>query len=213
VPSGDTLAARTTPDEGARARPASLTPWAIAAASLVVAIVSIAARPEPAPTPTATTTPQRIESTSRVVERPDESRPEGARPAEPATDALLDPPSKLKDPKAKAAQEPKAAAEKPTPSAAPASGAGKSFDRGAALAALSQAASQSGGCKKPGDPSGVAKVNVTFAPSGKATSAQINGPPFAGTSTGSCLAKLFRSVTVPPFEGDPVSASKTVNIR
>jgi hypothetical protein len=53
---------------------------------------------------------------------------------------------------------------------------------------------------------------VTFAPSGRVTQANLQGPPFAGTATGSCIAKAFRSSSVPPFEGDPVTVSKTVNL-
>jgi hypothetical protein len=97
------------------------------------------------------------------------------------------------------------------PSAAPPSG-GAEFDRGAASAALDSAVGAASGCKKEGDPSGSARVSVTFAPSGRVTVANIMGPPFAGTATGGCIAMSFRSATVPPFEGNPVTVTKTVNI-
>jgi hypothetical protein len=96
------------------------------------------------------------------------------------------------------------------PSAAPP--AGPEFDRGAASAALDSAVGAASGCKKEGDPSGSARVSVTFAPSGRVTVANIMGPPFAGTATGGCIAMSFRSATVPPFEGNPVTVTKTVNI-
>lgn len=102
---------------------------------------------------------------------------------------------------------------KPTPpaSAAPAVASGP-FDRSAASAAMSSAVGSASGCKKEGDPSGVAHVTVTFAPSGRVTQANIGGPPFAGTATGGCIARAFKTARIPPFEGDPVTVSKTVNL-
>ncbi len=93
-----------------------------------------------------------------------------------------------------------------------ASPGGGEFDKASANAALSGAMGQAAACKKEGDPSGKAQVSVTFAPSGRVTSANINGPPFAGTATGGCIAKAFRSASVPPFSGDPMTVTKTVNI-
>jgi hypothetical protein len=86
------------------------------------------------------------------------------------------------------------------------------FDKSAASAALAAAAGQASGCKQEGDPSGTARVQVTFVPSGRVTSANVQGPPFAGTATGGCIARAFRSASVPPFSGDPVTVSKTVSI-
>ncbi|MDI1434234.1 hypothetical protein [Polyangium sorediatum] len=95
----------------------------------------------------------------------------------------------------------------------PPSGGGNEFSRSAAASALGAAAGRASGCKAPGDPSGTARVSVTFAPSGRATKAQVNGPPFAGTPTGGCIAAAFRSASVPPFSGDSVTVSKSVTIR
>ncbi|HVK71147.1 MAG TPA: hypothetical protein VM694_42110 [Polyangium sp.] len=105
-----------------------------------------------------------------------------------------------------------AANNKPAAPEAP-SGGGNEFSRSAAASALGGAAGRAAGCKAPGDPSGTARVSVTFAPSGRATKAQVNGPPFAGTPTGGCIAAAFRSASVPPFSGDPVTVSKSVTIR
>ena len=90
--------------------------------------------------------------------------------------------------------------------------AGAPFDQGAAKAALGGAMGQATGCKAAGDPSGVARVSVTFAPSGRVTQAMVQGPPFAGTATGGCIARAFKSASVPPFSGDPVTVQKTVNM-
>ncbi len=90
---------------------------------------------------------------------------------------------------------------------------GPEFNKSAAQSALGGAAGAASGCKAPGDPSGVARVSVTFAPSGRATRAVVGGPPFQGTATGQCVAAAFRGVSVPPFSGDAVTVSKSVTIR
>jgi|GEM_PF-5009429 len=90
---------------------------------------------------------------------------------------------------------------------------GSEFNKSAASAALNAAAGSAAGCKAPGDPSGVARVSVTFSPSGRVTRALVSGPPFAGTTTGGCVANAFKGASVPPFSGDPVTVSKSVSIR
>lgn len=87
------------------------------------------------------------------------------------------------------------------------------FNKGAASAALSAAAGAASGCRTGGDPAGSARVMVTFAPSGRVTQALVSGPPFAGTPTGGCIARAFRSAKVPPFEGSPVTVAKTARIQ
>ena len=82
----------------------------------------------------------------------------------------------------------------------------------AADSAFTSAAQQASSCRQAGDPTGVAKVVVTFAPSGRVTSATISGPPFAGTETGSCIAKTMRGMSLPAFEGERMTISKTVVI-
>jgi hypothetical protein len=145
-----------------------------------------------APTPQASTGP-----TSQAARTPPTSNTTSTAPTAPpatAPTAATPPPTS-----------------KPAASSAPAVASGP-FDRSAASAAMSSAVGATSGCKKEGDPSGVARVSVTFAPSGRVTQANIGGPPFAGTATGGCIAKAFKTAKVPPFEGDPVTVSKTVNI-
>jgi hypothetical protein len=67
-------------------------------------------------------------------------------------------------------------------------------------------------CKTPDGPTGLGRVKLTFAPSGNVTSAIVEGPPFAGTNVGGCVAKTFRSAKVPPFSGAPFSVTKSFNI-
>lgn len=127
--------------------------------------------------------------------------------SEPAT------PSKPPTP---AGDAPSVAPSEPTPQPpepATPSGPVGDFDPAAAAAALTESAAQASTCRKEGDPSGVASVVITFAPSGRVTSANISGPPFAGTPTGGCIAAALRKARVPPFEGERVTVSKTVVIQ
>lgn len=101
----------------------------------------------------------------------------------------------------------------PPIAAPPPPSSGGEFDKSAAVAALAAAAGRAVGCKQPDDPSGGATVSVTFAPSGRVTSSKVTGAPFQGTVMGGCIASAFRSASVPPFEGAPVTVTKNVSIR
>jgi len=118
-------------------------------------------------------------------------------------------------PTAEAKTETKPAETKPaeTAAAAPAGDGSKEFNRGAASSALGAAAGSAKSCKKADGPTGSGKVKVTFAPSGNVTSASVVGGPFAGTSVGGCIASAFRSAKVPPFDGSPVSVTKSFTIN
>jgi len=121
--------------------------------------------------------------------------------------------------KPSAAAEP--AVEKPTAvvnpiethNAPPPAEPGTEFDPAAARSALASAAAQASACRKDGDPSGTANLTITFAPSGRVTSAQIQGPPFSGTATGGCIASTMRRASVPAFSGDHVTVSKTIIVQ
>jgi hypothetical protein len=87
------------------------------------------------------------------------------------------------------------------------------FDTEEATSALDGAAERASSCRQAEDPSGVAVVTITFAPSGRVTTATIAGPPFVGTATGSCIASKMRTARVPAFTGQFVTVRKTVTIR
>lgn len=89
--------------------------------------------------------------------------------------------------------------------------AGPEFDKSAAQAALSQAANMVATCRRPGAPTGDGRVVVTFATSGAVQSASVQGA-LAGTSTGDCVARQFRSAKVPAFSGAPVTVSKSFTV-
>jgi hypothetical protein len=109
------------------------------------------------------------------------------------------------EPDKPAVQTPRAAPEPAEP--------GTDFDRSAAIAALQAAAAEAATCRKDGDPSGTARLTITFAPSGRVTSANIQGPPFAGTPTGGCIANAMRHAHVPAFSGERVTVNKTIAIE
>jgi hypothetical protein len=95
-----------------------------------------------------------------------------------------------------------------TPSPAPTTGGGSApFDTAAAKEALSAAAGNVSSCKEMGGPVGNGRVSITFAPSGRPTSVAVTGD-LAGTTVGSCIARLFRTTRVPAFSGDPVTVAK-----
>jgi len=172
------------------------------------------------------TTPSATAETAAAVEAPKpEEKKEEPKPEEPPkTEAA--PPSAAPAPSAAPSEPPKSTSPSPGPVAggpkpapkpkeepeAPKSAAGP-FSISAAQAALGSAAGSAGSCKKPGGPTGSGKVQVTFAPSGRVTSANVAGPPFAGTAVGGCVAGVFRRAKVPPFSGNPVTVSKSFSIN
>lgn len=83
------------------------------------------------------------------------------------------------------------------------------FDRAAASAALSAASGLASGCRSEGMPELTARVSVTFAPSGRVTTAVVHGPGLAGTAAGGCIARKFRTIRVEPFQGPPVTVHKS----
>jgi hypothetical protein len=87
------------------------------------------------------------------------------------------------------------------------------FDAREAASAVDGAAERASACRREGDPSGVAVVTITFAPSGRVTTATLAGPPFIGTATGSCIATTMRSARVSAFSGKHVTVRKTVTIH
>jgi predicted Zn finger-like uncharacterized protein len=98
-----------------------------------------------------------------------------------------------------------------TKSAAPAPAA--KFSVSAAKSALSSAAARAKSCKQPGGPTGTGKVQVTFATSGRVTSAKVVSGPFGGTSVGGCVARKFRSARVPAFSGSSTTVAKSFSIK
>jgi hypothetical protein len=87
------------------------------------------------------------------------------------------------------------------------------FNHKAANTTLDQSAKAASSCRRGSDPSGVARAVVSFAPTGRVTAAVISGPPFAGTETGSCIARTLRQAVIPAFSGDITTVAKTVEVQ
>lgn len=114
----------------------------------------------------------------------------------------------------KTAAKPAPAPAPPPKPAAPVPSEAPPFDRAAALSSLNSASdAAAAACKKPGGPTGSGRIAVTFAPNGVVTTANVEGPPFAGTAVGSCVAAKFRSARVPAFSGGIVTVRKSFTIN
>jgi outer membrane biosynthesis protein TonB len=192
------------PTTAAPAEPAA--PAAVATEAPAPAMTAEIAPAEPAPaappndTPAAApkekpAAPAIAAAKTETAAAPKEAKPAAPQPEKPAKAETK--PAETKP----AAPEPKEVA------------VGGDFDKAAAGTALTSAAQEASGCRKEGDPSGVAVVHVTFSNAGRATRAVIEGPPFAGTQTGGCIAATLRKATVPPYGGDRVTVTKKVVIR
>ena len=206
------------------------TPLSFAALGSLFAVLVALRTPKPAEEQAATSEQPETVAAAYVPEAP---------AIEPAALAEPSPPSAAETPSAAgaatpagedanaAAVEPVAAVAAPDPTLAtvvkdtpaakprskPKAQATEPFDASAANASLAEAQARASSCRKPDDPSGVAQVTITFAPSGRVTTALVAGPPFAGTPTGGCVASTLRSARVPPFVGEPVTVRKTVTIQ
>jgi hypothetical protein len=86
------------------------------------------------------------------------------------------------------------------------------FDADVAAAAITAAFQRAQGCRRPADPTGLATVTVTYAPSGKVTLALVDGT-FAGTPVGSCIAAALRSAVIPPYRGKLVTVKRSSAIK
>lgn len=177
--------------------------------------------PDPAPTATpertttaptasatATTAPSAratVDAGPPVAPKPDD-RPSDPKP-EPKSDAKPEPKPEVTKP------DPKPEDTKPVTPPPPPPGDAGEFNKDAARAALGAAAGAAASCKTEDGPVGPARVKVTFSTTGRSTQAIIDGPPFAGTAVGSCIAQKFRGLSIPAFSGDPVTVTKTLTIQ
>jgi hypothetical protein len=82
------------------------------------------------------------------------------------------------------------------------------FDRAAALQAINGVDLASCRVKHGGD----GHVTITFDASGAASDAIVDRGTFVDTRPGRCIAKKFRKVKVPSFDGPPVRVGKNFHI-
>ena len=189
-----------------------------ASPSAEVAAVEPTATPEPAPEvkpvagsePTAPV-PAPVEKVAEAEAAPAEAaaqaeaQPPEAATNEPADDAET--PDAAKSTKKKSTK--RGASSRPAATAAPTSSAKAPFNTAAARDALSAAAARAAGCK---GTSGTGKIQLTFATSGKVSSAQIVAGPFGGTAAGKCALRHFKAAKVPAFSGSPQTVAKSFKV-
>jgi hypothetical protein len=171
--------------------PSATTPEAPSVAATAPATGTVS---RPAPVAASTSTPKSVKTSERPT----------ASPAETAEKVATTPtakPSAASAPTSTAPIEPRGAA------------GTEPFDVAAARAALDASAAQASGCRKEGDPSGVAVVTITFSQTGRVTTANISGPPFQATPTGGCIASTMRKTRVPAFAGEMVTVRKTITVQ
>ncbi len=86
------------------------------------------------------------------------------------------------------------------------------FDRATAANALLGASRAAQVCRRIPGPTGPGTVVVVFEPNGTVSSAKV-GEPYKGTPVGDCVERLFLQATVPAFQGEPVTVSRTFHIE
>jgi hypothetical protein len=86
------------------------------------------------------------------------------------------------------------------------------FNRIAALKVMGKAAEKAIRCRGRGAPAGVARLTVTFEPSGKMSAARIFQAPYAGTPTATCIVAKIGKPEVPPFKGPPETIRVSVEL-
>jgi len=173
-----------------------------------------------APEPTASASPPSAEPSASASTSASAAATTTAAPTLTAAPGPATPraPTTSTRPSEPAAPKPASPTPEPTPTPAeesesPSSGSsGAAFDAGAAKTALTAAAANASSCKTADGPTGAGRVSITFAPSGRPTSVAVTGD-VAGSSVGSCVAKLFRQTRVPAFSGDPVTVAKGFTVE
>jgi predicted Zn finger-like uncharacterized protein len=179
-----------------------------AASSEPAATASASASGAASAAPAASATTTAVPPATSPPARPTNTAAAAATPRAPSTGtstraSSMQEPASPKEPVAAKEAEPKES----TP---PAAEVGP-FDPSAAKEALSAATANVGSCKEMGGPTGTGRVSITFAPSGRPTSVAVSGD-LAGTTVGSCVARLYRAVRVPAFSGDAVTVAKSFSV-
>jgi hypothetical protein len=128
--------------------------------------------------------------------------------------AAAEPAVAVKDPRAQTLRSARQGTKKPAPRASVPTTASllAPFDTGAARDALNAASAKAAECSQSGSASGKGKVQLTFATTGRVSSASIVEGPFSGTASGNCALRHFRSAHVPPFAGTPQTVAKSFKI-
>src|SRR5262249_27152123 len=139
----------------------------------------------------------------------DTPAPSGEASAAPAPGAAPAEPGAASDKNAKKSPRntKKVASTEPAPKP---KGPGLPFNVGAAKDALGSASTKAAACGKSG-PGGGGKVQVTFGPNGRVSSASLTSGSFGGPVQ-SCILRAFRAARVPAFAGNAVTVAKSFKL-
>jgi len=85
------------------------------------------------------------------------------------------------------------------------------FDAAAALSSIRSVGARSDECGTKAV--GSVNVLVTFAPSGEATTAEIEDGPLRGTQAGGCVARHLRNAHVAEFDGERETVRTSIVLR
>lgn len=187
-----------------------------AAASPVAQEIDVPGPEQPsasAPAAPPTTAPAAAAQPTAVAPAANDAPAAGAEaaaeePSEPSSNPALAAAAVSPSDKPAAASRAPSSAKKHTPPRAKPMAA--QFDKAAAKDALNSAANKASACGAGGGAKG--KVQLTFASSGKVSSAQITEGPFAGTAAGKCALRHFKAARIPPFSGPPQTVAKSFKI-
>jgi hypothetical protein len=185
--------------------------------------VASAAQPEPAAVavdgalaaPLAAAPPQ-VPSADPLPEPPAAEQPPGGTPVqEPsrAAPGAAKPPASPMAPTASMVAPLQEGSQGATPGSLAALAAPRQFNHAAAAVAIASAARGAGGCTASDDARATMPVRVVYAPSGRVTSAALQGGPFLGTAVGSCIARALQSAKIDSFEGAPTGVNTTIRIH
>ena len=229
----------TWPARGARAGSARRASWAVAAAAGAALIGGLAAASQ---VPSAVTSPPMApaplalpDGANAVAARPPARAPLDPEPAATAPrvqaasgaravrtvhhSVAAAPPADRGAPRALRAEGPPRTPTRPLvrpavwPSPLEALGAqDMAFSAPSAALAIASAAGHANGCTILRDPKVWMRVRVTFAPSGRASSAAVTSGPFAGTDVGRCIAGALHVARMRPFEGSPVIVTTSIHL-
>ena len=133
----------------------------------------------------------------------------GAKGAKSANAASSSAPKSASSAKTKDAETPPHAEATEEPKSDP--GPLAPFDADAARLAMQGPKGAAFGCFATATEGGVARLMVTFLPSGQLTNAVVMGPPFGGTPVGACISSKFQGLSVAPFEGSPVTVAMALS--
>jgi hypothetical protein len=169
--------------------------------AVVVLLVAVA-EGEPAPLPAV--------ATDAAAQLPPVLEPAPTTPAPPKPAPTVKVSPGVPTPRAPTAAPPPATVVPVAPTASPTPATLGVFPRARATNELDRVTSSLGSCRSSGGPTGAGSIRVDFEPDGRIATRLRK--PFAGTSTGSCIAGRFGAIRIGKFEGATQAIERTFTL-